>query len=1679
MQKKLPCKQLLTLYLLAITSSVFAQDLFFEQSNGTSSTFGQIDVYQQSSNSLRENIDVNAAFDKTEGWELLALDGSNYYFQITDMTSSNYGQIDIWDNKTKTRSNYGNLSSIFPDPTNWKLGGADNAILYFGSAVENSEIVSWDGTTISTFAHLRDVVVFPKYWRFAGFHNGVMYIEWTNASNARPSIKTWNGSKSVGTYDNTNYYDAYDDAYLFGVSNFIVTDNSQLLVELEKVKNHILGTATLSAADLKAVGNAIAMDNILFTDNYDVINQGLEVIELYESQFGGLFTTGTTTKGGFSRTASGYELENLMLVLMQSVLDHSYTEANLSAYPQLFNNRLFKTSSYFPGAVAQPADPSQSFTIKINGTHVRKPGTQANYETEDARRPTGCYLAPGSVAKVTVPSSLVGIGATILVGAHTWDLSKKSTIKRMDRVTTKYEINSTTTTIANPLGGGVYINVPYQKDLGILNITLENVVRSPYYARTAANQTSLSDWLNVERLRGAPWTDIETDKVMMQVPTSWIYAYDDIETAMNDWDMSMDAISTLLGRPLLRSKTVIYMQVDVIKRGSANFPGYPQSNVSYNPYKDYGGYYNNYLINGPRHERGYLTNVLFHEQGHAEKVYKFKGEIESFVNFLWVAVHNKKFGVELNKAFEESFNGYGLSHTLEEAAISWMITENFRNGNPMSTQTGQYRQELSYQPRGHAKYADLVRLFNWEALEQFYANTSESYEKGEIDYSANVNAVPTDDRLLRMSQAAGYDLRPLIHFWGIHPDDNSSLETAIQNSNLKKSTAIYDQLSYYKTIVPMDNTAFRDFGLVDYSENRIQNSSYFNHTAQSYYPGFFKKWWDGYNEPEGQAAVDQIQSILDLYFPDGRPEEENTSCLEIKPLSVISSSATSPENTLDNDPATAWTAQGKGEYLLYDLGEVYELCDLGINFENGQTRFDYFDIEVSRDNQTFLAVKQDLSSTKTTASFDTYSISRKARYVKIIGRGNETDDWNSISDVKFYFKRELPFADIDPYSRIEAEDYFLANSAEEVPTTDVDGDLDLHVNDGGWIAFNSLDLSEAGSIILRIASTVDNGMIEIRKGAYNGELVTTVAVPNTGSENSWETLKTEFPSLEGEDNYYLTFKGAESNAFKINWLQFLKQPIIIENSTTIEAEDYFLQSGVEVQPTLDLDGGEQIGTIDHGDYISFDLDVQSSGVYNVSLRISPLVAASSIILRKDDGSYEEVAVPDANDDEPWQTITTYLKLASGVQSLRFEFEGGDSNLLNLNWIKFDLTGLDLQLISQNKGSATNNSIQADLEIVNLGADTINLDDLTVRYWFTAEDYASLDFWCDYAQIGNQNISAQFENSSPPRSGGLTYLELSFTGGIELNTQSSTGIIQTRFAKSDWTDFDETDDYSYKPSNNFIENEQITIYKDGALIWGEEPEIEEASTSLVAEYKPGNPVKSSDNQIKPHFQIKNTGNTAIPLSSITLKYWFTPEGSQDINFIVDWAKMGENSIVGIVHDSKDGTNKYLEVSFNSNDTLHSLSGTGEIRSRLHKTDWSSFDETDDYSYIDTRNYESNQKIALYVDNSLVWGVEPENNLAANKVFTAEKSIAEDNPISPELNEVAVDVYPNPVTEFVTIVNKESESRIELYDYTGRFILSNNTMKHQHVIDLQSLAKGLYIVYVYNNEGSVVLKKIIKK
>ena len=183
-----------------------------------------------------------------------------------------------------------------------------------------------------------------------------------------------------------------------------------------------------------------------------------------------------------------------------------------------------------------------------------------------ARRPTGCYLVPGSIAEVTVPGAMVNNGFSIRVGAHSWDLVKKPRIKRLDRVSIVYPIEAIHTSVANPLGGGIYLEVPYQANAGTVTVKIRNAVRSPFFSARSFDKTTLDRWQKTERHHPGPWADFESDKFMMQVPTTWISHYEDPITLMRDWDKSMDIVSELFGLPLLRPKTVLYLQVDVIMR---------------------------------------------------------------------------------------------------------------------------------------------------------------------------------------------------------------------------------------------------------------------------------------------------------------------------------------------------------------------------------------------------------------------------------------------------------------------------------------------------------------------------------------------------------------------------------------------------------------------------------------------------------------------------------------------------------------------------------------------------------------------------------------------------------------------------------------------------------------------------------------------------------------------------------------------------------------------------------------------------------------------------------------------------------------------------------------------------------------------------------------------------------
>jgi len=165
-----------------------------------------------------------------------------------------------------------------------------------------------------------------------------------------------------------------------------------------------------------------------------------------------------------------------------------------------------------------------------------------------------------------------------------------------------------------------------------------------------------------------------------------------------------------------------------------------------------------------------------------------------------------------------------------------------------------------------------------------------------------------------------------------------------------------------------------------------------------------------------------------------------------------------------------------------------------------------------------------------------------------------------------------------------------------------------------------------------------------------------------------------------------------------------------------------------------------------------------------------------------------------------------------------------------------LLGLSLPAQAQSAGlriqyraadtNAGDNQIKPHFNIVNQGGSAVPLSELKIRYWFTREGTAGQNFWCDWsAIIGScSNVTGTFVQVSPARPGADFYLEVGFApaaGSIAAGGQS--GEIHTRVSKSDWSNYTETGDYSFDPTKtSFADWTAVTLYRNGALVWGNEP-----------------------------------------------------------------------------------------------------------------------------------------------------------------------------------------------------------------------------------------------------------------
>jgi len=295
----------------------------------------------------------------------------------------------------------------------------------------------------------------------------------------------------------------------------------------------------------------------------------------------------------------------------------------------------------------------------------------------------------------------------------------------------------------------------------------------------------------------------------------------------------------------------------------------------------------------------------------------------------------------------------------------------------------------------------------------------------------------------------------------------------------------------------------------------------------------------------------------------------------------------------------------------------------------------------------------------------------------------------------------------------------------------------------------------------------------------------------------------------------------------------------------------------------------------------------------------------------------------------------------------------------------------------NNGGASSAQILYGLKLRNTGTAAVDLSTVTMRYWFTSDgSIASLPVVeCYYATFGCATITQSAVDLPGLISGADHYAQVKFTGGA-LAPGTSATLDQLAIRDPLASVYRQDNDHSFLNQGAFTDNPRVTVYSDGLLVWGTEPAPLPRSERVEVRYRNLDP-DPANQAILPGLDVINTGTVDLDARRLTLRYWFTPEGAQQLLGFCQYAEVGCPQVTartGQVSPPRPGAGAYLEVGF-SGGIVEAGSRTGEIHVRINKSDYTNFAEGDDYSYRTNTAFASTTTVTAYLDGKLVWGTEP--------------------------------------------------------------------------------------------------------
>lgn len=486
------------------------------------------------------------------------------------------------------------------------------------------------------------------------------------------------------------------------------------LVALDKMIDHTASVAALSAADLDlAASTAERAIEVL----------PLSVKSLYDLGSAYVNLVPQPALSAASPFLPATKPAERVYVRLQHRYSQDLPAAQITANP---------AAADFPYAIAA-AVPRQNFNVTVNGTYA---GRDARYAYSGPSVPvwrgTGTYAAPGEKIKITVPASAVNQGLQVQIGSHTDTLWHKTSWVRFPAIVRSYPIDAAQITVASAFGGPIYITVPGGKSLGSIPVTIEGAVSAPYYVH---NTTKLTDWQTI-RNNPAPWAEIESDKIILMLPSSYIRTLDDPMALMNQWDAVMDATSDLASIARTRVRAERYLIDRDISAGYMH-AGYPIMA----PFEEAADLVSATALKGGKW--GY-----FHEVGHNHQwlPWVLQGTTESSVNLWSVYVSETLFGIPRASAHP----------SITKAMRTQRLQAYIAGGRKYATWGTDAWLPLEM-------YLQLQEGFGWTPYMSVFAD----YNAQPVAMAATTDQERVDQWVLRFSQKVGKNLGPFFTSWGL------------------------------------------------------------------------------------------------------------------------------------------------------------------------------------------------------------------------------------------------------------------------------------------------------------------------------------------------------------------------------------------------------------------------------------------------------------------------------------------------------------------------------------------------------------------------------------------------------------------------------------------------------------------------------------------------------------------------------------------------------------------------------------------------------------------------------------------------------------------------------------------------------------------------------------------------